>query len=79
MFGSKFRGYDKVTAIIEQGDDGWLVGQLKEFPAVIHLAETLEELEKNLLSGLQFYLEVQADLTTQEYEGRTYTQESLVA
>ncbi len=68
-----------VTAIIEQGDDGWLVGQLKEFPAVIDQGKTLEELKKNLLSGLQFYLEVQADLTTQEYEGRTYTQESLVA
>ena len=68
-----------VTAIIEQGDDGWLVGQLKEFPAVIDQGKTLEELKKNLLSGLQFYLEVQADLTIQEYEGRTYTQESLVA
>lgn len=68
-----------ITAIIEQGEDGWLVGQLKEFPAVIDQGKTVEELKKNLLSGLQFYLEVQADLTTQEYAGRTYTQESLVA
>lgn len=68
-----------ITAIIEQGEDGWLVGQLKEFPAVIDQGKTVEELKQNLLSGLQFYLEVQADLTTQEYAGRTYTQESLVA
>ena len=56
-----------------------MAGQLKEFPAVIDQGKTLEELKKNLLSGLQFYLEVQADLTAREYEGRTYTQESLVA
>ncbi|AMJ64926.1 type II toxin-antitoxin system HicB family antitoxin [Hymenobacter sp. PAMC 26628] len=68
-----------ITAIIEQGEDGWLVGQLKEFPAVIDQGKTVEELKQNLLAGLQFYLEVQADLTTQEYAGRTYTQESLVA
>ena len=68
-----------ITAIIEQGENGWFVGQLKEFPAVIDQGKTVEELKKNLLAGLQFYLEVQADLTTQEYAGRTYTQESLVA
>ena len=68
-----------VTAIIEQGENGWLIGQLKEFPAVIDQGKTLEELKENLLSGLQFYLEVQRELTDQEYEGRTYTQELLVA
>lgn len=68
-----------ITAIIEQGENGWLVGQLKEFPAVIDQGKTLEELKENLLVGLQFYLEVQRDLTAQEYEGRTYTQELLVA
>ena len=39
----------------------------------------MEELKTNLLQGLQFYLEVQRELTTQEYEGRAYTQELLVA
>lgn len=68
-----------VTALIEQGENGWLVGQLREFPAVIDQGKTLEELKENLLSGLQFYLEVQRELTDQEYEGRTYTQELLVA
>jgi predicted RNase H-like HicB family nuclease len=68
-----------ITAIIEQGENGWLVGQLKEFPAVIDQGKTVEELKANLLQGLQFYLEVQGELTTQEYEGRSYTQELLVA
>ena len=68
-----------ITAIIEQGENGWLVGQLKEFPAVIDQGETVEELKHNLMQGLEFYLKVQREQTTQEYEGRTYTQESLVA
>ena len=66
-----------ITAIIEQGENGWLVGQLKEFPAVIDQGKTVEELKANLLQGLQFYLEVQRELTTQER--RAYTQELLVA
>lgn len=38
----------KLSAIIEQGDDGWLVGQLKEIPTVITQGKTLPELrEKN--------------------------------
>lgn len=68
-----------ITALIEQGENGWLVGQLREFPAVIDQGKSVEELKANLLQGLQFYLEVQGELTTQEYEGRSYTQESLVA
>ena len=67
------------TALIEQGENGWLVGQLKELPAVIDQGRTLEELKSNLLTGLQFYLETQRALTEQEYAGRTYTQETLVA
>ncbi len=47
-----------ITAIIEQGENGWLVGQLKEFPAVIDQGKTVEEVKTNLLQGLQFYLEV---------------------
>ena len=67
------------TALIEEGENGWLVGQLKELPAVIDQGRTLEELKQNLLDGLQFYLETQRHLTEQDYAGRTYTQELLVA
>ena len=34
-----------VTAIIEQGENGWLVGHLKEFPEVIDQGKTIEELQ----------------------------------
>lgn len=68
-----------ITAIIEQGENGWLVGQLQEFPAVIDQGKTVEELKKNLMKSLEFYLEVQREQTAQEYEGRTFTQELLVA
>lgn len=68
-----------ITAIIEKGENGWLVGQLKEFPAVIDQGKTVDELKRNLIQGLEFYLEVQREQTALEYEGRTYTQELLVA
>ena len=68
-----------ITAIIEQGENGWLVGQLEEFPAVIDQGKTLEELKHNLLQGLEFYLDVQREQTMREYEGRTFQQETLVA
>ena len=69
-----------VTAIIEQGEDGWLVGQLKEFPEVIDQGKTVEELQQNLLDGLTFFLEVQRRRSNKRYEGRTDIQElSLVA
>ena len=68
-----------ITAIIEQGENGWLVGQLEEFPAVIDQGKTLEELKHNLLRGLEFYLDVQREQTMREYEGRTFQQETLVA
>ena len=68
-----------ITAIIEQGENGWLVGQLEEFPAVIDQGRTVEELKQNLLQGLEFYLDVQREQTMQEYQGRAFTQETLVA
>ena len=67
------------TALIEKGENGWLVGQLKELPAVIDQGRTVEELKQNLLKGLQFHLETQRALTEQDYTGRTHTQELLVA
>ena len=53
-----------ITAIIEQGENGWLVGKLKEFPAVIDQGKTVEELKQNPIQGLKFYLEVQREQTT---------------
>jgi predicted RNase H-like HicB family nuclease len=35
----------KLTAIIEQGENDWLVGQIEEIPAVLSQGKTVEELK----------------------------------
>jgi predicted RNase H-like HicB family nuclease len=52
----------QLTAIIEEGENGWLVGQLEEIPAVISQGKTLEELKLNLSDALQLFLETQKEL-----------------
>jgi predicted RNase H-like HicB family nuclease len=47
----------KFTTIIEQGKNGWLVGQIKEVPAAISQGKTIEELKKNLKDALKTILE----------------------
>ena len=67
----------KLTAIIETGENGWLVGQIEEIPAVISQGKTVEDLKANLVDALQLYLEVQKELTDQEYKGKITTREEL--
>lgn len=64
-----------ITAIIEQGENGWLVGHLKEFPEVIDQGKTIEELQQNLLDGLAYFLEIQRELDDQRNQGRKVIQE----
>lgn len=67
-----------LTAIIQEGENGWLVGQLEEIPAVIEQGKTLDELKENLLAALNFYLETQRILTEKEYEGQPFRRETLL-
>jgi predicted RNase H-like HicB family nuclease len=46
----------KFTAIIEQGENGWYVGQVKELPAAMSQGKTIEELKENLLDALRLIL-----------------------
>ena len=64
-----------VTAIIEQGENGWLVGHLKEFPEVIDQGKTIEELQQNLLDGLAYFMEIQRELDDERNVGRVIVQE----
>ena len=48
-----------LTVIIEEGENGWYVGQIEEIPAVIAQGRTIEALEANLLDALQLVLETQ--------------------
>jgi len=52
----------KLTAVIESGENGWLVGQIEEIPAVISQGKTVDELKTNLLDALNLYHETQKEL-----------------
>lgn len=52
----------KFTAIIEQGENGWLVGQVKEVPAALSQGKTIDELKVNLLDALRLLLNSHPDL-----------------
>jgi len=52
----------KLTAIIEKGENGWLVGQVEEIPAVMSQGKSVDELKENLIDALHLYLETQKEL-----------------
>lgn len=53
----------KFTAIIEQGEGGWFVGQIKEVPAALSQGETIEELKENLIDALRLILETDKEIS----------------
>ena len=67
----------KFTAIIEQGESGWYVGQIEELPAAISQGRTIEELKVNLLDALKLILDTNREITEQEYSGKDVIIEEL--
>ena len=47
----------KYTLVIKQGKDGFLIGQLKELPAVFTQGLTLSELKENIADAIEMYFE----------------------
>ena len=47
----------KYTLVIKQGQNGYLIGQLKELPAVFTQGLTISELKENIADVLELYLE----------------------
>jgi predicted RNase H-like HicB family nuclease len=43
------------TLVIKKGQNGFLIGQLKELPAVFTQALTLEELRENIADAFTMY------------------------
>lgn len=68
----------KLTAIIEKGDNGWLVGQIEEIPAISSQGKSVEEVKANLLDALNLYLETQKELTDLEYKDKNIIRETLI-
>ena len=47
----------KLTLVIKEGKSGYLIGQLKELPAVFTQGLTVEEVKVNIVDSLGLYLE----------------------
>ena len=47
----------KYTLVIKKGQNGFLIGQLKEFPEVFTQGITLDEVKENIADALEMYLE----------------------
>lgn len=47
----------KLTLIVKKGQSGYLIGQIKELPAVFTQVLTIEELRENIADALEMYLD----------------------
>ncbi len=68
----------KLTAIIEKSEDGWFVGQIEEFPAVLSQGKTIEELKENLLDAFYLLLEANKETTSLNYVDKNVVREQLM-
>jgi predicted RNase H-like HicB family nuclease len=65
----------KLTLVIKKGKSGYLIGQLKELPAVFTQGLTVDEVKVNIVDSLELYLE---DIREQYLpEGEMLLQEEL--
>ncbi len=65
----------KLTAIINNAEDGWLAGQIAEYPAAISQGRTLNELKANLLDALSLLLDIEREQTLAAAETPYRTEE----
>jgi len=47
----------KLTLIIKKGKNGFMIGQIKEFPAVFTQGLSIDEIKENIQDVLEMYLE----------------------
>ena len=47
----------KLTLIIEEGNNGFYIGQIKEVPGVLTQGSTIAEVKENIVDALELYFE----------------------
>jgi predicted RNase H-like HicB family nuclease len=57
----------ELTIIVEKGENGFLVGQIQEYPPVMSQGTTIDELKENLKDALKLFLEVQKEQVEKNY------------
>jgi predicted RNase H-like HicB family nuclease len=68
----------QLTILVEKGDDGWIVGQLQEFPQVATQGKTISELKDNLKDALKLFLDYQKDQIHSDMPGNEIIKKTLV-
>jgi len=68
----------KFTAIIEESNDGWFVGQIEELPAALSQGRTIDELKENLIDAIRLLMETNRENTELEYKGKSVIREELL-
>lgn len=64
----------KLTVVLNQGEDGFLIGQIKEIPEVLTQGETEAEVLENIQDALGLYLEHMRESFEEESTGSTETE-----
>ncbi len=59
-----------LTLLVEKGENGFYVGQLEEYPAVLSQGDNLEDLKDNILDALRLFLAIQKENIKEEYKER---------
>ena len=52
----------ELTMMVEEGENGYFVGQLVEYPSALSQGKTIEELESNLQDALELLLQVKDNI-----------------
>jgi len=65
------------NVIITQTEDGWYVGQCEEVPEAITQAQTMEELNFNLLECITEALDIKRARTQELYAGKKHFRRKL--
>jgi len=67
----------KITLMIKEGADGFLIGQLKEIPAVMSQGKTRAGLLENIQDALELHLEDVRDEYNESETDNTTKEEEL--
>lgn len=55
-----------LLVVVEQGEDGWLVGEVPTLPGCVSQGRTMEELKANMADAIVGWLEVAQERVAQE-------------
>lgn len=68
----------ELTILVEKGENGYLVGQIQEYPAAISQGKTLDELKENLKDALRLLLDMQKEDLSKGYAKRKVVKRRLM-